>query len=59
MLGRNREKTMQMLSNTMRLNFCNLKIIHILHPRYHPKLIGRTLKVTKRTNLSVFMRLYD
>ena len=25
-----------MLSNTLRLNFFYLKIIHILHPRYHP-----------------------
>ena len=26
------------------LNFCYLKIIHILHPRYHPKIIGHILK---------------
>ena len=25
---------------TSKLNFCYLKIIHILHPRYHPKLRG-------------------
>ena len=25
------------LSNTLRLNFCHLKIIRFLHPRYHPK----------------------
>ena len=31
------EKIKQMLSNILRLNFCYLKIIHILHPRYHPK----------------------
>ena len=30
-------KTKQMSSNTLRLNFCYLKIIYILHPRYHPK----------------------
>ena len=29
-----------MLSNTLRLNFCYLKIIHILHP----KIIGNILK---------------
>ena len=33
-----------MLSNTLRLNFGYLKIIHILHPRYHPKIIGHILK---------------
>ena len=33
-----------MLSNTPRLNFSNLKIIHIFHQRYHPKVIGHILK---------------
>ena len=33
-----------MLSNTLRLNFCYLKIILILHQHYHPKIIERTLK---------------
>ena len=33
-----------MLSNTLRLNFYHLKIIHILHPRYHPKIIAHFLK---------------
>ena len=33
-----------MLSNTLRLNFCYLKIIQILHPRYHPKKMGHILK---------------
>ena len=37
-----------MLSNTLRLNFCYLKIIHILHPRYHPKIIGHILKNKQR-----------
>ena len=37
-------KIKQMLSNTPRLHFCYLKIIHILHPRYHPKVIGHILK---------------
>ena len=32
-----------MLSNTVRPTFCNLKYIHILHPRY-PKIIGHILK---------------
>ena len=33
-----------MLSNTMRLKFCYLKIIHILYEHYHPKIIGHILK---------------
>ena len=33
-----------MLSNTLRLNFCYLKVIHVLHPRYHPKIIEHILK---------------
>ena len=39
-----------MLNNTLRLNFCYLKIIHILHRRYHSKIIGHILKKRKRTN---------
>ena len=38
------KKIKQMLSNTLRLNFYYLKIIHILHPRYHPKTIGHILR---------------
>ena len=34
----------QMLNNTLRLNWCYLKIIHILHPRHHPKIIWHILK---------------
>ena len=33
-----------MLSNTLRLNFCYLEIIDILHSRYHPNIIGHILK---------------
>ena len=33
------KKIKQMLSNTLRLNFCYLKIIHILHPPHHPKIV--------------------
>ena len=47
-----------MISNTLRLNFGYLKIIHVLDPRYHLKIIGQTLKKRKRTSVSVFiMRL--
>ena len=38
------KKIKQRLSNTLRLNFCYLKIICFRHPRYHPKRIGHILK---------------
>ena len=41
-----------MLSNTLRLNFCYLKIIHILLSRYHPKILGHILK-SKQKNKCV------
>ena len=40
----NWQKIKQMLSNTLRLNFCYFKIIHILHLRHHQKIIGQILK---------------
>ena len=46
------KKIQKMQSNILRLNFCYLKIIHILHHRYHPKIIGHTLK-NKRKNTCV------
>ena len=33
-----------MLSNTPRLNFYYLKIMHVLHPSYYPKIIVHILK---------------
>ena len=44
-----------MLRSTMRLNYCYLKIIHILHPRYHQKIIGHILK-HKQENKCVCIR---
>ena len=44
-----------MLSNTLRMNFCYMKIIHTLHPRYHPKIKGRILK-NKPKNKCVCIR---
>ena len=41
-----------MLNNTLRLNFCYLKIIHILYPHYHPKITQHTLK-NKQKNMYV------
>ena len=37
-----------MLSNTLRLNFCCLKIYYNLHPHYHPKIIGHILKKSQK-----------
>ena len=42
------KKSRQMLSNTLRLNFCYLKIIHILHTRYHPWITGHILKAKQK-----------
>ena len=33
-----------MLSKFLRLNFFYLKIFHVIHPRYHPKIIVHILK---------------
>ena len=38
------KKINQKLSNTLTLNFFYLKIIRLLHLRYHPKIIGDILK---------------
>ena len=38
-----------MLSNTQRLNFGYLKIIHIIHPRYHRNIIGHTQKNNQKS----------
>ena len=46
------KKIKQMLSKTLRLNFCYLKIIHILRPSYHAKIMGLTLK-SKQKNKRV------
>ena len=43
-----------MLSNTQRLNFSYLTIMHILHPRYLPKIIAHILKI-KQNSKRVFI----
>ena len=43
----------------LRLNFCYLKIIHILHPRYHPKIIGHILKKKEKSMLVCIHEIYD
>ena len=42
-----------MLSNTLRLNFCYLTIMHILHLLYHPKIVAHILK-NKQKNKCVY-----
>ena len=37
-----------MLINTLRMNFSYLKIIHILSPRYCPKIIADILKTKQK-----------
>ena len=55
--GWNWQKIKEMLSNTLRLNFCYLKTIHILHPHFHSKTIGHVLK-NKQKNKCVFIQDY-
>ena len=52
MPGWNWESVKQMLRNTLKLKFCYLKIIDILHPSYYLKIIGRILK-NKQNNKCV------
>ena len=49
----------QAKSNTLRLNFCFLKIIRFLHTCFHSKIVGHTLKMCKKPSESVLMRFYD
>ena len=49
-------KNRQVLSNSLRLNFCYLKITHFLHRRYHPTIIGHILK-NKQKNKCVCIHL--
>ena len=48
MPGRNLQKIKQMLSNTLRLKFCYLKIIPVLLLCYHQKLIRYILKSNQK-----------
>ena len=47
--------------NTLKLNFCYLKIIRFFHPRCHPKIIADILKKVPKTSasMSISMRLYN
>ena len=46
------KKSKQKLSNTLRLNFCYLKIFRFLHPHHHPKIID-VLKNVQETGRSI------
>ena len=48
----NWRKIKQKLSSTLRLNFCYLKIICFVHPRYHSKLIGDIIKNVQKLSTS-------
>ena len=52
-LTKNWQKIKQMLSYTLRLNFCYLKIIHIPHTSHNPKTIRHILK-NKQKNKCLF-----
>ena len=54
----NWQKIKQKLSNTLRLNFCYLKVIRSPHSRYHPKIIGDILKMYKKKEVRLFQRGY-
>ena len=43
----NWQKIKQKLSDTLRLSFCDLKIICFFHLRYPPKIIGDILKTVQ------------
>ena len=43
----------QKLSNTLRLNFCYLKIICFFHARYRLKKLGDILNNVQKTSMSV------
>ena len=54
-----KKKIRQKLSNTLRLNLHNLKIINFHHPRHHAKIIGNVLKNVQKTSVIILMTLYN
>ena len=53
------KKIKQTLRNTLRLDFCYLKIIRFFYPRYHPKIKGDILKNVQKTIASLLMTVCD
>ena len=51
------QKIKQILSNNLTLNFSSLKISHILHSCYHPKIIGHILE--NRQNKQAYLYSKD
>ena len=58
MPGWNWQKIKKKLSKTLRLTYCYLKIIRILHPCYNPKIIEDIPKYVRKTSASILMRSY-
>ena len=54
-----KKKIRQKLSNTLRLNVHNLKIINFHHPRHNAKIIGNVLKNVQKTSVIILMTLYN
>ena len=54
----NWHKTKQKLSTILRLNFRYLKIIHIIHPRYHPQDNRRYSKKYAKKQVRLFKWVY-
>ena len=50
-------KNKQMLKNTLRLNLCYLKILHILHSRCPPTIIGHILKNKQKNKCVCFLEI--
>ena len=51
------KKIKKMLNNILRLNFSYLKIIHILHPSYHSKIIKNIAKNKKKNKYVCFHQI--
>ena len=49
-----RKKSKQNLSNTLRLNFCFLKISHFLHPCYNRKIVEHIPKEYAKNLVRLF-----
>ena len=47
-----------MLSNTLKLNFSHLTIIHIFHTGYHPKIIRDIIRNKPKKRLPIYLCTY-
>lgn len=46
-------------SNTLTLNFCDLKTVCFVHTRYDRKIFGDIFKNVQKTSVSILLRWYD